>query len=176
LIFCVIAAGCGAGGGKNDVATTPPTKPADPATRVNVGSGSAMRRLEGEGRQRAWSIRWESAQIEYGDDENFGGEMTGVSGTLYRDDQAVGTFRADQAIADKKTSLLTMRGNVRLAATDPESTLHCGELQWLADEDLVKAKDRVRLESEFYTAGEFGEVWARPDLSRIASPETFHKG
>lgn len=100
--------------------------------------------------------------------------MDVVTGQLYKDDKLVSTYKAQKAIADEVTGELTLQGQVEVYSPEEKSTLRSETLVWASKgREIIKAKGRVRLESPLYLVGEVPELWAEPDLSRVATPEVF---
>jgi hypothetical protein len=60
-----------------------------------------------------------------------------------------------------------------LRSSSPGGTLTCEELEWLPEEEVIKARGRVRYEGESFTLGPLREVWATPDFQHVATPEMF---
>jgi hypothetical protein len=100
--------------------------------------------------------------------------MEVVTGSLYKEDKVVSTYKAKKAVADEVTGELTLEGDVEVYSPEQKSTLRSETLIWASKgREVIKAKGRVRLESPLYVVGEVPELWADPDLSRVATPEVF---
>jgi hypothetical protein len=124
---------------------------------------------------RRWTVRWQSSQLEVGEDGNVSGEMKAVSGTIFRDDQPVSDFYADQGVAPQGSEELLLQGNVRIVARKPVSNLRCDRLVWRPQFNRVEAKGNVRMDLPPWQMGVLPEVWADPDLKEAATPDLFRK-
>ena len=134
---------------------------------------------EGFKRHLLWTVKWDSAQVQYAGDEDFGGTMEKVSGTLYGEnergdpDQPLTDFTADRAYADKKSDLLRLEGRIRLTSRDGTRSATCDQVDWHPSKKLLKAAGNVIINTDAYSAGTFKELWASPDLHTAGTPEEF---
>ena len=154
---------------------TKATAPERVERTARTGSGQSERfRTEGA-RERIWTVRWKTAEIEYTDPKEYGGWMEGVEGTLYQHGKPVSTFRADRGRANKATETLQLEGNVQVRGTRLGATLRAARLEWDAKREIVRALQGVTIEGEWGTTGPYEELWATPNLDRIATPSQFDK-
>jgi hypothetical protein len=208
IAFAIAIAGCG-GGAK-------PKKDPEPAAqaqqepeefhRAHAGPGDAIQYANAKGnkatdgtgaRQIIYKIWWESAQLDYGEEGAFGGQMKTVRGEIYEDGKVKSTFTADSGSADKTTSLLKLSGRVRVKsvgadAKDPKAAangseqveLTCERLEWRnagtsAGPDkkptgVIQAMGNVTV--KMATGGKVGplpEILATADLKTVGTPEAF---
>lgn len=169
----MLVIGCGGGKSPNKTASKAPEKE-EPARELFTEAGDATRFSEEGERRKLWTVKWGTAYLRYGSEGQVGGTMDGVTGQLYKDDKVVSTYKAQKAIADEVTGELTLQGEVEVFSPEQKSTLRSETLIWASKgREIIKAKGRVRLESPLYLAGEVPELWAEPDLSRVATPEVF---
>jgi lipopolysaccharide export system protein LptA len=164
-----LVAGCGPRKIEKDVKRNPPEQ-----RTLHTEAGQTTKRAEGGGRIQ-WVVAWESAELDYLTETEYGGRMKNVKGTIFEEGKAAGTFRADRAEAQKRSNRLKMFGHVVLLSKAPQSTLSCDELEWDAGAEVVKAKQNVNLNTLDYKMGSIPEVWATPKLDVVATPELFEK-
>ena len=148
----------------------------------------------GEKREVLWQVSWDSAELNYETDQDYGGLMKDVSGTIYERGKPVGTFRADTArAANKKSDSLKMSGHVLLTSMKSPSALSgneggdahadkrgtsvltCDELEWDAAEGIVKAKGSVNMNTSDYQIGPLPALWATATLDVFGTPDLFPK-
>jgi lipopolysaccharide export system protein LptA len=139
---------------------------------LETNRGEATRRAEGT-RERAWTVTWEHAILETGENGRPYGTMNGVRGTIYSDDQPTSDFSAERAISKENSDVLTLEGNVAVIARKPKGKLTCERLEWYGEADLAVAKGNVRVTSEGFTLEDAPEMWAASDLSRVGTPDLY---
>ncbi|HMS56054.1 MAG TPA: LPS export ABC transporter periplasmic protein LptC [Fimbriimonadaceae bacterium] len=139
---------------------------------VNTGVGEVIRRSD-SGQEDLWKVSWKSAKLEYTDDSRFGGAMNDVSGVIYENGKPVSQFTATEAVASKEDNILLLSGEVKVTSVKPEGTLSCEEVRYDGEKRRIEASGNVRVDSGLYSAGSFERVYARPDLTMIATPEWF---
>lgn len=205
MIASIVLAGCGRS--RLPPPLTPPKSEPEPTTVV-TGKGEYTR-LEAfdlwwiHENLPSWSIRWERAKLGYSTDQDFGGKMEAVTGTIFQNGEPMSDYSAEFGEVDKKTQLLTIYGNVKVtsrnepkAEMNPASqdekrlsgVLTCDRLEWLPSRGLVAAKGNVRFASKTYQAGTlkelstwqvatFKELWATPNIGApggtIGTPDQF---
>jgi hypothetical protein len=175
MLLLFVLSGCGAGGAAPTAAApeTPAAEAPDDAKVVHFASGSGKRFSDGPERRLLWSVEWERGRVEYADDQRFGGEMEGLRGAITLEGEESSTFRAAQGIASRERGLLALQGGVELVSKTHELTLTCDEIEWDADAQIVKARGNVSIEGAVGSMGPVSELWASPDLKRVATPDLF---
>ncbi|GIK32916.1 MAG: hypothetical protein HND43_06000 [Armatimonadetes bacterium] len=168
-----IGAGCGSPSIPKDTSSEP--EGARTVSTVSTGTAELVRYGKGEDRPKLWSVRWQTADLEYSEAEEFSMKMDHVSGALYAKNEPVAEFRADSAYADKASDTLILRGHVWVEALNPNGTVFCSEVKWLADSEVIQASGGVRLESRDYKLGPIETLWCSPDLRRAGTPDLFAK-
>lgn len=162
-------AGCGP---RPDFSKKAPPPPKPVTRELNTEAGSIARR-DPASKRTLWSVAWKSAKLEYTDDNRFGGTMEAVSGTIYQDGKPVSDFTADSATASKADNTLELSGKVVVKAREPKGSLSCRSMRYDGMIERVEALGGVRVETELYQMGPFERVYAKPDLSRVATPDMF---
>ncbi len=144
---------------------------------VLTNSASLTRRSEKASRERAYDIHWKTSDLTFDEKtKNYFGTMVGVSGTIFEKDKPAATFTSEEGEADKSgTSKLTLRGHVRVISTDGQSELTCDKVVWLVDEKTIKASSLVKVRGRNGIVGPMDDLWATPDLKRVATPDMFGK-
>ncbi len=120
-------------------------------------------------------MKWQSAQIDGKSKTDFVGHMNSVTGSLYKGGKKICDYKADGGFADKSQNVLKLKGNVQMKSLDPDATLTCEEVEFLAGEDLIKAKGNVNVVGSLGAMDTDGELWASSDLRRVATPSMFKK-
>jgi hypothetical protein len=154
-------------------ATAEEQKPSEPRV-IKLGAGSGDRFGGDQKREKLWSVQWQSAEMEVFDQ---GGSLAGtlqqVTGQIVSDGQNVSSFTATSAVSDRDQERLWLTGNVKIVSRNPDMTLTCDKVLYEADIKLIKAQGNIRIESSSGTLGGMPELWAKPDLSRVGTPDAF---
>lgn len=155
-------------------AVAKPEEPKVEPQTINVGQAEATRYRD-DPRERLWTIKWVSGQIDVRSEKSFGGHLEQVSGTLFHKDEPVSTYTADGAEADKDTDLLRLYGHVTIKSlADDKAVLTCDEVEWLANTPILKAKGAVKLVAAGkYEAGTFKELWVTTTMDSFGTPDQF---
>lgn len=167
----MLASGCGK---KADFSAKPKPATKPPETRSVATQGGTITRRDPAKGEALWTVKWEGAKLDFTDEKRFGGQMFGVSGTMYDKGEPVTDFRAEQAIASKEDETLALSGKVELVSRTQGAKLTCGSVRYLGIEARIDAQDDVRVENKIYTMGPFAKVSTNPDLTFIATPEMFN--
>lgn len=176
LAIPLLLAGCsGKSSHSNTAAETKKTEPSEPKV-VNVGAGENTQRSSDPNRDRQWTVRWETAQLD-NDASRRVGKMQQVNGVFYEKDQPMGTFQGDSGFGDQTKQVLLLKGKVRIVSNDPKlkATLYADEVRYDAHEKIVKATGNVRVESQMGTLSPMKELWATPDLKTFGTPDMFKR-
>lgn len=143
---------------------------------VFTHDGDATRWRDGNVRKRLWTVKWQKADLVYGEGGAIGGSMSEVTGEIYGDGKEASTFKAKSAEADRDTGELKLVGAVEVRSIQPGATLRCETLRWASNgQEIVRAQGQVRVESDGYRLGSFEQLWATPDLSQVGTPDAFTK-
>lgn len=163
----------GCGGPTSSQKDKPEVKPLikNPVTVVTAPGAADAR--DPKTKARAYHIEWKRATIDFGNEGVFAGSMTTVSGVMYEDNKEASVFRADSAEAVRETQMLTLLGNVRVESKGQKAVLSCDKAEWHAAKRLIKAFGHVRIAGPAGTLSGLSEVWAKPDLKIIGTPDTF---
>lgn len=106
-------------------------------------------------------------------DASFEGKLTNVEGTLFDQGTPSSTFFADGATVIKGDDQLALDGNVKIVNLAKQATLRCDSLRWTSKSNRIVAKGNVFVEAPGYKMGPSAEVWASPDLSKVATPDLY---
>ena len=167
----MVVIGCG----KNSGSAKPALPPPKPVTREVQTEGGSVTRRDTETKKVLWTVEWQTATLEYTDDNRFGGMMQDVKGTIYQDGQPASDFSAQAAVASKENSTLELKGEVTVTSRDPQGQLFCGKVVYNGQIERVEALENVRAETSSLEVGPFPRVYARPDLSLIATPDLYEE-
>lgn len=154
---------------------------------MNLGPGNGLVKSAPPERKSLWFVEWDSARIDVVDspknDLLGGGRLERVRGYLFDEGKPGSTFRGDRGVGDKEKKTLTLRGNVHVVAPDkdasgkksntPAAELTCDQIVYDAEKKVIRALGHVKVTGEIGTIGTLSEVWATPDLNRIATPDMF---
>lgn len=122
-----------------------------------------------------WTVRWETARIEYGGENQISGKMSEVSGEMYEKGTVANTFVAENAEAEKTSNKLILTGNIKVTSKVYGSTITCDKLVWNGNKNLVRALGNVKFKSNQYSAETFNELLASPKMNQIGTPDLFYK-
>ena len=82
-------------------------------------------------------------------------------------------FRADEAIADEASLVLTLTGRVSVFSAEDSTNLICDKVVYLAKPQLLRAIGNVTVKSPRYVISGINEEMAKADFSVIGSPDMF---
>lgn len=169
--------GCGSKGPssapKPPVAKTEEEKKTERSIHTGSGKVIMYSPIE-EGHAKLWSAQYQWATIEYYDEDDFGGRMRNVQGTFFQGD-AVSTFTAELAEAEKATKTLKLSGLVTVTSIKDKSKLTCKSVTYFANKEIIEAAGDISLDSPSYTMTGLQKVMTNPDLTIVATPEYFKK-
>ncbi|MFZ4506375.1 MAG: LPS export ABC transporter periplasmic protein LptC [Fimbriimonas sp.] len=103
------------------------------------------------------------------------GTLTTVTGKIYENGIIRATYTANEGEASKTTEALKLSGQVTVVSVDPVATLRCNQLAWNPQSKTLQASGGVTIEGAWGTYQPGGDIWASPDLSKIATPDLFRK-
>jgi lipopolysaccharide export system protein LptA len=146
-----------------------------PAHVVHAGGGNLRRISDDDERRTLWTVSWKSAALEYTDEQQFGGKMSGVQGELFRGNVAVSTFSASEAIAERGSNVLKLVGEVKVVSADPEGSLVAQQLAYDGDAEVIVAAGGIEARSPRYVLAGMDAAFAEPDLTQVATPELFKR-
>lgn len=101
------------------------------------------------------------------------GVFKGVSGMIFQGTKTASKFRADTGQGDQKSQILTLSDHVVVTSADPEATMQCDRMVYDGKKKLIRAIGNVRVTGTMSTQDAIKELWATPDLKKIATPEMF---
>jgi len=101
--------------------------------------------------------------------------MNGVTGEIYQHIQTSSTFQAKQGQGDQVNQRLTLNGSVQVTSKDPAITLTCDRMVYDGKTKIIKAIGNVRVMGTMSTEDTIKELWATPDLKKIATPDMFYQ-
>lgn len=149
---------------------------AGPETRRVSSAGGSLDRMSDDGkRTKEWSISWGTATLEYTSDQQFGGTMKDVRGTIYDKGIEASTFVAHEAVADKGTSKLKLLGGVKVKSIKYNGQLICGEIVYDGVTGVIEAKSGISADYKDYFMRGLEHVKVKADLTVIATPDMFEK-
>ncbi len=128
---------------------------------------------EDDKRIKEWSISWGTATLEYTTDQQFGGRMKNVRGTVYEKGVEASTFIANEAVADKGTSKLKLIGGVMVKSIKYGGSLFCGEMVYDGTKGVIEAKGGINADYKSYAMRGLDHVMANASLTIVATPDMF---
>ncbi|MBS1707961.1 MAG: LPS export ABC transporter periplasmic protein LptC [Armatimonadetes bacterium] len=108
-------------------------------------------------------------------------EVQGITGEIYDGGVVSSRFSADAGEADQTTHFLSVHGHVSITSEPANGrkgsavTLTADRAKWLDDRQLVAAQGSVWVRSDVYETGEYRELWANKDLTRVGTPDRFQR-
>lgn len=107
-----------------------------------------------------FDISWETATLEYSSDQQFGGSLKNVKGTLYQDGEKSATFVAPAAVAERGTLILRIKGGVTVTALKEvfgkvgPGKLTCNEIVYDGQKGIIDAQGGIDLHDHaFFVSG-----------------------
>lgn len=149
-----------------------PPKPLETAA-TKKASGTRYSDPKAKVRERLWVINWEAANLSFNDGGAFSGQMRAVTGDIFQSDEVTTTFSADQGLADKVTSHLTLSGNVVLRSKAYKSVLTAEKIDWLPETKMIKATGNVFAEGDWGVIGPVDALYANAKLTRFGTQNNF---
>lgn len=148
----------------------------EPTTRTITSGGGSLDGydiVDGK-RAKVWTVAFDSAALDYSTNQQFGGSMKGVRGTVYDEGKTASTFVASEAVADKGSSVLKLVGGVTITATSPRrAKLFCGEIVYNGAKGQYEARQGIELTEPSYVMTGLEHVIANADLTVVATPDMF---
>lgn len=119
-----------------------------------------------------WHVKWGKVQLTVTGQKPKMGTMQEVSGEIYQEGKPE-TFKADEAIADTDSRVLTLTGRVSVFSGKDNTNLVCDKVVYLARPQLLKASGNVTVKSPKYMITGIDEEVAKADFSMFGSPDMF---
>src|SRR5437764_8226998 len=94
----------------------------------------------------AWHVKWGKVQLTVVGEKPTVGTMHDVSGELFENGKPQ-RFRADEAIADEASLVLTLTGRVSVFSAEDSTNLICDKVVYLAKPQLLRAIGNVTVKS-----------------------------
>jgi hypothetical protein len=154
------------------VVTPEPDKP-DPRGVITAKGSATHSDLVNGKRVRLWTVNWARASILFESEENFGGKMVEVTGTIFENDQPASTFKAAEAYANRASNTLKLTGGVSVKSVKDGSTLSGSEVIYFAEKSLIEASGNISLDAKTYTISGIPKILASSDFSEIATPDMY---
>lgn len=123
-------------------------------------------------RHPVWHVKWQGAEVNTVNGAPQLGKLKGVSGELLQQGDPK-SFRADEAIADRQSNVLTLTGKVSVYSPRDKANLVCEKVVYLSKDQLLHATGNVTVKSPQYSISGVPEVMSKADFSVIASPDLF---
>jgi len=139
---------------------------------VESGAGNGTWFSKGTDRHPVWHVNWRTGELTVTGEVPEQATMKTVDGEILQDNEAK-RFRADRAIADKKSNILTLTGHVSIYSPKRGANLRCDKLVYSADEKLFRASGNVSFLSKNTTIVGIPAAFAASDFSQVASPDMY---
>jgi len=126
--------------------------------------------VNGNEKGTAFRVVSEESDISFERDGVSSGTLSGVSGDIVRAGKTVSRFTGSSGTVDRKKGVLHLDGQVKV--TDEVRGLTMTAKNLVYDQELGRfvAKGDVTVTSEGMILGPLPEIWATPDLTKIATP------
>jgi len=168
LIMAWASEGCLSGEPKIKV-----VKPKQQPEQLNATNGSDDVFGPWPKHEKRWTVNWKTTTLEGYQSKGIStGEMFGVTGTIYKNQQPALDFKADRGDGDKAHELLTLRDHVTASKPGGGATLTADQMQYLAKKKLLVATGHVHLTGAG-GSGTFSQLVATSDLSEAGTPDMF---
>jgi len=174
LLIALIASGCGGPKAQPVVAKpNPPKQVTKMGAEIEGGDGTWYSPADDQ--HPLWYLKWQSATVEAENDVPVVSSMSGVSGEIFESD-GTKSFRADRAVADKNSNVLTLTGDVSVYAPKQRANLKCKKLVYNAVRKTFLGSGNVSLTSPTVTLTGVPEAESDSNFNQVASPEMFKEG
>lgn len=163
--------------GKGDPKKEKPTKESEKPKLIesaSTGKGKGERINPTTGAV-LWTVRWQRANLSFGQKGAFFGQMATVSGEVFQQGKKIGTYEAETGIADEKSNTLTLRGKVQFHSIVYKSDLLAEEVQYRPDQELLEAKGGVTVEGPSGYLGPLDALVATSDLRVLGTPDSMQR-
>lgn len=135
---------------------------------------------KGEKNELLWNLKVDVGRFivpQSGSKRGTTGSGTDVSGEIFDKGKVNCRYKAahGDAINSPMNRTLTLSGHVEIDAVDPPGRLICDHLVYDGIKRFFKATGHVQVLGTLGTKGTLDEVWATPDLTKIASPQLFNQ-
>jgi len=168
LCLALLAMGCL----KPRTASAPPSPKKQEPIEIQSQPGSATVFSDPMNQHKAWHIKWGQFQMTVVGEKPQVGKMQKVSGEIYENGKPE-TFKADEAIADQASRVLTLTGRVSIYSGEDNTNLTCDKVVYLAKPQLIHAIGNVTVKSPKYVISGIDDEVAKTDFSMIGSPDMF---
>lgn len=122
-----------------------------------------------------WNVRWERANLSFGQKGAFFGQMATVSGEVFQNGKKIGTYKAETGIADEKSNKLTLKGKVQFHSIAYKSDLFAEEVQYRPDQEVLEAKGNVTVEGTRGYLGPLDALISTSDLRVLGTPDSMER-
>ncbi len=151
-------------------------KPEKPKLIESASTGRGKgERIDPASSSVLWNVRWERANLSFGQKGAFFGQMATVSGEVFQNGKKIGTYKAEAGIADEKSNKLTLRGKVQFHSIAYKSDLFAEEVQYRPDQEVLEAKGNVTVEGTRGYLGPLDALTATSDLRVLGTPDSMQR-
>lgn len=148
-----------------------PVKDEEPAT-TKLATGKVEVLATDEQGKAVIRVRAASSDIEVGKQVGVS-QLKTVEGEIYKAGKLESKFRADRGTVDQVKRLIDAKGNVVVKDSDGSVALRADAIHYKDGSGRIEAKGRVTVSSEAWRIGPFADLYATPDLQRVATPDRF---
>lgn len=170
LLLGLAVQGCLSGQPETKV-QRPPDKPPTQEVNVTSGTGDAFGPMPKH--EKRWTVNWTKMILQGLQSKGLStGQMSGVSGTIYKKEEPVLNFKSDRGHGDKANEVLVLQDHVVASKPDGSENLTADTVTYLAKSKLLIASGHVRV----YGAsgdGTFSQLVATSDLDHVGTPDMF---
>jgi hypothetical protein len=158
--------------------TKPPIKK-KPAPLI-INATNVFDEYKGAKNELLWNLKIENGTFnvaQAGSKAGTTGSGTNVSGEIFDKGKVNCRYKAKhgEAVNTPTNRKLTLNDQVEVDAVDPPGRLLCDKLIYDGIKKFFIATGHVQVLGTLGTKGTLDEVWATPDLTKIASPELFNQ-
>lgn len=170
LLLGLALQGCLSGPPKTQV-QKPPDKPPTQEINFTAGTGDAFGPVPKH--EKRWTVNWKSMVLQGLQSTGISeGQMSGVSGMIFKAEQPVLRFKSDRGHGDKANEVLVLQDHVVASKPDGSENLTADTLTYLAKRKLLIATGHVRVYG-VSGDGTFSQLVATSDLNHVGTPDMF---
>ncbi len=175
VMVTVARSGCGSGARRSPSLYLPNENEAE-AVRVVTTKDVLKATMRDEKGNLIWTVRSVASTLRIDKTGAGSAWMVGVGGDLFEGNKVASRFRSEEGKADQDSKVLTLVGGVSVTAEKEGLQLKADKITYKQAAGHIEAEGAVTVSSSEYEIGPFEKLWATPDLTKVGTPDAFHRG
>ncbi|MBS1723964.1 MAG: hypothetical protein JSS66_13545 [Armatimonadetes bacterium] len=129
--------------------------------------------VRSEDKRSAFVVNAKQSNVTVGAAGPTSGGLDDVDGRIEKDGKVLSRFQAPSALIDKDKGTLLLKSAVKVTDLERGLTLKAESVFYDQGKGRIEARGSVTVTSEAMQMGPLPELWASPDLTKIATPGKF---